>query len=254
MLLTIDVGNSNTVFAVMENNIVVQNWRCATDNRRTGDEYYVWLSTLLEESASRPIENVVIASVVPNAMFHLKRLCRKYFKLEPLIVGSSNCRLPVEPRVDKGAHVGTDRLVNAAAAFDLYGGNLIVVDFGTATTFDVVAEDGAYIGGSIAPGVELSVKVLHEAAAALPLVEVARPKMVVGSNTRDCLYSGIYWGYLGMIEGICRRIQNELDQPMKVIGTGGLANLFGLEKNIFDHVNSNLTVLGLALIYQFNRN
>ncbi len=253
MLLAVDVGNSNTVFAVLDEDSVVRQWRCATDGCRTGDEYYVWLSALLKSCGTGPVDDVVIASVVPNALFHLKSLCRRYFGTEPLIVGSAECRLPVMPRVDEGAHVGADRIVNAAAAFSQYGGDLIVVDFGTATTFDVIAEDGAYIGGAIAPGVELSVQVLHEAAAALPHVEVARPDRVVGTNTRDCLHSGIYWGYLGMVEGICVRIRSERGRPMRVIGTGGLAGLFGREQTVFDHVNSDLTVLGLALIHRFNR-
>ena len=253
MLLTIDVGNTNTVFALFKKDKISRQWRCATESRRTGDEYFVWLSSLLGSSPNGSVNGVVIASVVPDAMFHLKELCRQYFKIEPLIVGNADCRLPVAPRVDKGTHVGTDRLVNAVSAYDRYGGNLIVVDFGTATTFDVVAHDGAYIGGLIAPGVELSVKVLHEAAAALPHVEIVRPERVIGTNTRECLHAGIYWGYLGMISEICNRIKQEHGTMMKVIGTGGLANLFGLEQNIFDHVNGDLTVQGLSLIYWFNQ-
>ena len=253
MLLTIDVGNTNTVFAVLDEEKVIRQWRCATDGQRTGDEYFVWLSALLRACGIGPVGGVVIASVVPNALFPLKSLCRQYFEIEPLIVGTAGCRLPVAPRVDKGTHVGADRLANAAAAFSLYGGDLIVVDFGTATNFDVVAEDGAYIGGAIAPGVEMSVKVLHEAAAALPHVEIARPDKAVGANTRDCLHSGIYWGYLGMVEGICARIRRERGCPMQVIGTGGLAGLFGREQAVFDRINSNLTVVGLALIHRFNR-
>ena len=252
-LLTIDAGNTNTVFAVMEGQNVCHQWRCATDDRRTGDEYFVWLSALLQSRNCPPLEGVVIASVVPNALFHLKPLSRHYFETEPLIVGDENCKLPVAARVDQGAHVGSDRLVNAVAAHALYGGNLIVVDFGTATTFDVIAEDGAYIGGAIAPGVELSIKILHEAAAALPHVDVVRPKKVIGKNTRDCLHAGIFWGYLGMIEGICQQIRREHDRHMDIVGTGGLAPLFGRETSVFDQINGDLTAQGLAIIYQFNR-
>ena len=253
MLLAIDAGNTNTVFATLENERLLGQWRCATDGRRTSDEYYVWLSTLLQNCGDGKVNGVIISSVVPNAVFHLKQLARRYFEIEPLIVGSEDCRLPVAARVDPGTHVGADRLVNTASAFSIYGGDLIVVDFGTATTLDVVAFDGAYVGGAIAPGVELSVKVLHEAAAALPHVDVVRPDKVVGANTRDCLHSGIYWGYLGLVEGICSRIKRELGDHMQVIGTGGLAPLFGQESAVFDHINGNLTVLGLALIYSFNR-
>ena len=252
MLLAIDVGNTNTAFAVLDHRKVVRQWRCATDDQRTGDEYFVWLTSLMDNSNVGSLDSVVISSVVPNALFHLKSLCRRYFELEPLIVGSEGCRLPVAARVDAGTNVGADRLVNAAAAFAVYGGDLIVVDFGTATTFDVVASDGSYIGGAIAPGVELSVRVLHEAAAALPHVEVARPDQVVGTNTRDCLHSGIYWGYLGMVEGICDRIRRERGKDMMVVATGGLASLFGLEKAVFDHIDADLTVRGLALIHEFN--
>ena len=253
MLLAIDVGNTNTVFAVLDQGNVVRQWRCATDAQRTGDEYFAWLKPLMENSGVGRLDSVVISSVVPNALFHLKSLCRRYFELEPLVIGSEDCRLPVAARVDKGTNVGADRLVNTAAAFAVYGGDLIVVDFGTATTFDVVSSDGAYVGGAIAPGVELSVRVLHEAAAALPHVEVARPDQVVGTNTRDCLHSGVYWGYLGMVEGICRRIRRERGKAMMVVATGGLASLFGREKSVFDHIDADLTVRGLALIHEFNQ-
>ncbi|MCY3877710.1 MAG: type III pantothenate kinase [Rhodobacteraceae bacterium] len=253
MLLGIDAGNTNTVFAVLEHGEVVRQWRCATDGARTSDEYFVWLTALMDASGLERPDDVVIACVVPNALYHLKSLCRQYFELEPLVVGSDACRLPVAARVDEGAHVGADRLVNAAAAFALYGGDLIVVDFGTATNFDVVDTDGAYVGGVIAPGVDLSVKALHEAAAALPHVGILRPSQVVGRNTRDCMHSGIFWGYLGLIKGICSDISRERGGRMQIIGTGGLAGLFGTEAGLFDHVNRDLTVFGLSVIHDFNR-
>ena len=254
MLLAIDIGNTNTVFAVIDGLTPVDQWRCSTDDTRTGDEYYVWLSSLMRNrDLEAAVASVIISSVVPNSLFNLKLLCRRYFGLEPLVVGTADCRLPVQVRVDEGAHVGADRLVNTVAAFDLYGGDLIVVDFGTATTFDVVDRDGAYAGGAIAPGVELSVRVLHQAAAALPRVEVTLPARAVGTNTRDCMHSGVYWGYAGLIEGICRRIANERGRAMKVIGTGGLAPLFAKGFEAFDEVNPGLTVHGLAVIDAFNR-
>ena len=186
-------------------------------------------------------------------LFNLKQLCRRYFALEPLVVGTAECRLPVPVRVDEGPRVGADRLVNTAAAFDHFGGDLVVVDFGTATTFDVVAQDGAYVGGAIAPGVELSVRVLHDAAAALPHVEITKPEQVIGRNTRDCMHAGIFWGYVGLVEGVCARIKEERGVPMKVIGTGGLANLFGTSLGLFDEINTDLTVQGLAIIHEFNQ-
>ncbi len=254
MLLAIDVGNTNTVFAVMDGRRSVEQWRCSTEDSRTGDEYYVWLSSLMRKrELEETIDSVIVSCVVPNALFNIRLLCRRHFNVEPLVVGTAKCRLPAKVRVDEGAYVGADRLVNTVAAFDLYGGNLIVVDFGTATTFDVVDGDGAYAGGAIAPGVELSLRVLHEVAAALPRVEVSMPPRVVGTNTRDCMHSGVFWGYAGLIEGICRRIRQERGLPMKVIGTGGLANLFASGLEVFDHVNTELTVQGLAVISDFNR-
>ena len=227
MLLAIDIGNTNTAFAVLDGRSPVEQWRCSTDDTRTGDEYYVWLSSLMRRrNLEASIKSVIISSVVPNSLFNLKLLCRRHFGIEPLVVGTSACRLPIGVRVDEGTHVGADRVVNTAAAFDLYGGNLIVVDFGTATTFDVVDSDGAYVGGAIAPGVELSVKILHQAAAALPCVEVGLPTKAVGTNTRDCMRSGVFWGYAGLIKCICRKIADERGVPMKVIGTGGLASPF----------------------------
>ena len=254
MLLAIDAGNTNTVFAIIDGEIVVDKWRCATNPGRTGDEYFVWLSTLMRRhDLGEGIDSAIISCVVPKAVFNLKSLCSGYFGCTPLIVGSAGSRLPVAARVDKGTNVGADRLVNAAAAFDLYGPDLIVVDFGTATTFDVVDLDGAYIGGVIAPGVELSVKALHEAAASLPHVDVTRTRKLIGKNTWDCMHAGVYWGYISLIEGICHRVKAEHGRPMKVIGTGGLANLFSQGEALFDQINPDLTIHGLAVIDKLNR-
>ncbi len=254
MLLAIDAGNTNTVFAVLEEREIICKWRCATDSDRTGDEYFVWLSALFgKPGIQAEIRHVVVACVVPRVLFNLKQLCERYFNCSPLVVGAPQCRLPVPARVDEGTNVGADRLVNTAAAFDLYGGNLIVVDFGTATTFDVVDRDGSYVGGAIAPGIDLSLKALHDAAAALPHVDIARPERVIGTNTQDCMHSGIYWGYVGLIQGICERIQAERIQAMKVIGTGGLASFFAKQDGLFDHVNTDLTIHGLEVVLRANR-
>ena len=254
MLLAIDVGNTNTVFAVYDDNNLLVEWRCATEASRTADEYYVWLSSLIETQVQKiSISRVVISSVVPQVIFNLTELGKKYFDFLPLIIGKANCKLPVDVRVDEGANVGADRIVNTVAAFDRYGGNLIVVDFGTATTFDVVDNDGAYIGGVIAPGVNLSVKALHEAAAALPNIDVAQPKISIGTNTIACMKSGIFWGYVGLVKEICSRIKMEHGYPMEVIGTGGLAQLFSRGEKIFDVVDGELTTHGLFVIDKFNR-
>ncbi|EGJ20989.1 pantothenate kinase [Cereibacter sphaeroides WS8N] len=254
MLLAIDCGNTNTVFSIWDGTQFLATWRIATDHKRTADEYHVWLSTLLSlTKIEARISEAVISSTVPRVVFNLRVLCNRYYDCRPLVVGKPECRLPVAPRVDQGTTVGPDRLVNTVAGFHLHGGNLIVVDFGTATTFDVVDADGAYIGGVIAPGVNLSLEALHMAAAALPHVDVTKPQQAIGTNTVACIQSGVYWGYIGLVEGIVRQIRLERDAPMKVIATGGLAPLFDQGFNLFDRVEDDLTMQGLVLIHQYNK-
>lgn len=254
MLLAIDVGNTNTVFAVHDGAGFIGEWRCATEHQRTADEYYVWLRSLMQlERKDYTIDQVIISSVVPQVVFNLRLLCNRYFDCRPFVVGKPDCDLPVGVRVDDGTIVGADRLVNTVGAYDRFGGDLIVVDFGTATTFDVVDHDGAYIGGVIAPGVNLSLKALHEAAAALPHVDITRPQNVIGTNTVVCMQSGIFWGYVGLIERICKEITAEHGRPMKIIGTGGLSSLFDMGGEIFDALEPDLTMHGLVLIYQHNK-
>ena len=254
MLLAIDVGNTNTVFALHNGDEFIADWRLSTEHQRTADEYFVWLRSLMElQGISDRPSAVIISSVVPQIVFNLRVLCSRYFDCRPLVVGKPECDLPVEVRVDEGTHVGADRLVNTAAAYDLYGGDIIIVDFGTATTFDVVAKDGAYIGGVIAPGVNLSVRALHEAAAALPHVDVTKPQKVIGTNTVDCMQSGVFWGYVALIEGVCARIKEERERDMKVIATGGLSTLFQQGTLVIDEVNGDLTMHGLVRIFEFNQ-
>jgi len=254
MLLAIDVGNTNTVFAIHDGADFVADWRCATEHQRTADEYWVWLNTLMKlQGISVEVTGVIVSSVVPQVVFNLRVLSDRYFNCRPLVVGKPDCTLPVEVRVDADTQVGADRLVNTVGAFSQYGGDLIVVDFGTATTFDVIDTDGAYMGGVIAPGVNLSVRALHEAAAALPHVDATRPQTVIGTNTVACMQSGVYWGYVGLIQGICRQIKVEHARPMKVVATGGLATLFDQEPGLFDHVDGELTMTGLVEIDAFNR-
>jgi type III pantothenate kinase len=253
MLLTIDCGNTNTVFAIWDGDRFLATWRIATDHKRTADEYFVWLQTLMTlRRVDVTITEAIISSTVPRVVFNLRVLCNRYFDCRPLVVGRPDCRLPVAPRVDQGTTVGPDRLVNTVGAHDRHGGNLIVVDFGTATTLDVVDDDGAYIGGVIAPGVNLSLEALHMAAAALPHVDITRPQAVIGTNTVACMQSGVYWGYVGLVEGLVARIKAERDRPMKVIGTGGLASLFDQATTAFDAVEDDLTMHGLVLIHRFN--
>jgi len=199
------------------------------------------------------VSAAIISSTVPRVVFNLRVLCNRYFDCRPLVVGRPDCRLPVPPRVDQGTTVGPDRLVNTVAGYARHSGNLIIVDFGTATTFDVVDTDGAYIGGVIAPGVNLSLEALHMAAAALPHIDIARPAKVIGTNTVACMQAGIYWGYIGLIDGIVRQIRAERDRPMKVIATGGLAPLFAQGFNLFDAVEDDLTMRGLVHVSRYNK-
>jgi type III pantothenate kinase len=255
MLLAIDCGNTNTVFSIWSGTSFIATWRIATDHKRTADEYFVWLSSLLLlTKTDATVTEAIISSTVPRVVFNLRVLCNRYFACRPLVVGKSDCALPVAPRVDQGTTVGPDRLVNTVAGFMRHGGNLIVVDFGTATTFDVVDHDGAYIGGVIAPGVNLSLEALHNAAAALPHIDVARPARAIGTNTVACMQSGVYWGYIGLIEGIVREVRKERgDAMMKVIATGGLASLFAQGTELFHSIEDDLTMQGLVLINDYNK-
>src|SRR6195256_1346280 len=228
MLLVINANNTNTVFAMWDRDSLKGSWRTATEGKRTADEYVVWLDHLLAlDGLSRgDVDNAVIASVVPELNFNLLTLCRKYCKTEPLMVGAKGVVLGTKALVDRPEEVGAARLGNTVAAHDRYKGPLIVVDFGTATTFDVVDRDGNYCGGVIAPGINLSLHALETAAAKLPSIRIRRTDRVIGKDTVSCMQSGIYWGYIGLVEGLVQRIRAERGERMDVIATGGLAPLF----------------------------
>ena len=254
MLLSIDCGNTNTVFAIWDGVKFIATWRTATQHQRTADQYFVWLSTLMEaQKVNANITDVVVATSVPRVVFNLRVLCDRYFKCRPLVVGKPECYLPVEPRIDPGARAGGDRLSNVAGAYARHGGDCIIVDFGTATNFDMVAEDGAYVGGIIAPGVNLNLEALHTRTASLPHVDITQPDQVIGTNTIACIQSGIYWGCVSMIEGLVARMRNEAKKPFKVIGTGGLAQLFDQVPGLFDTIEDDLTIFGLTVIYEYNQ-
>lgn len=254
MLLAIDCGNTNTVFSIWDGKQWLCTLRTSTHHGRTADAYFTWFSTLVAHyEIELDIQDVIISSTVPRVVFNLRVFADRFFNCRPLVVGKPECDLPIAPRVDGGTQVGPDRLANAAAAFDRHGGNVVVVDFGTATNFDVVAEDGAYVGGVIAPGVNLSLEALHNGAAALPHVDISQPEHVIGTNTVACIQSGVFWGYTGLIEGITNRIKNEYGKPMKVVGTGGLAPLFATAQNLFDVIEDDLTMHGLIVIYEHNK-
>jgi type III pantothenate kinase len=255
MLLAIDSGNTNIVFALFDSETLRGEWRSSTDTNRTADEFGVWLTQLMAMEAieRNQVTDCIIASVVPAVMFTLKQLCRRYFGREALVVGDEGVKLGLNVLLDRPEEVGADRLVNAVAAHQFYQGPLIVIDFGTATTFDVVDRNGDYCGGAIAPGINLSLEALHAAAAKLPRVAIGRPKSVIGKATVPAMRSGIYWGYVGLIEGLVKRITLEFGEEMIVVATGGLAPLFAEATDVIDHLQSDLTLRGLLEIYRRNR-
>lgn len=255
MLLAIDVGNTNITFAAFSGTSLLNEWRIATSATRTAEEYGVWLSQAmsLDKVNLSDIKDVIIGTVVPEALFNLKGMCKRYFNCAPLVIGDPGVDLGMTPQIDNPKEAGADRLVDAVAAHSKYGGPLIVLDFGTATTLDVVDVDGNYAGGVIAPGVNLSLDALHHAAAKLPRIAVEKPSKVIGKNTLECMQSGIYWGYVSMIEGLITRIQAEFGQDLKTIATGGLAPLFAKGTKMIDTVDPDLTLFGLVEIYRKNR-
>ncbi len=254
MLLAIDAGNTNIVFAAFQGDVLKGSWRCATDRQRTKDEYDVLLSHWLAGLGLKPADfhNTIIASVVPDIDFTLKSLCRQTFNCEPIVVAHGAVDLDINVLLPRPHEVGADRLVNAIAARARYGTPLVIIDFGTATTFDVVDDEG-YRGGVIAPGINLSLKALHMAAAKLPSVNVARPEKVIGTTTIEAMQSGVYWGYVSLIEGIVTRMRTEFKKPLKVIATGGLSPLFQTGTPMIEAVDADLTLLGLRLIFERNK-
>lgn len=251
MLMAIDIGNTNSVFALQEGTAPIKQWRLSTNSVRTADEYAVWLSQLMTMAGREfgEITDCIIATVVPQSLFNVRNLARRYFKCEPIVVAHDN--IPgVAVRIPKPSEVGADRLVNAVGAFVAYGGPAVVVDSGTATNFDVVGADGAFEGGVIAPGMNLSMQALHQAAAQLPRIAIERPPKVIGTDTVGAMQSGVYWGYVSLIEGLIARIRAEYSAPIKVIGTGGIASLFQGATASIDVFDADLTVRGLLEIYR----
>ncbi|QNM82953.1 type III pantothenate kinase [Sphingomonas sabuli] len=253
MLLAIDAGNTNIVFALVERGTVRARWRIATDPRRTADEYAVWLRQLLdlEGFKSADVTAVIIGTVVPRATHNLQVLANKYFGTAALVAGQGDAGWPMALDVEEPQSVGADRALNALAAHAKHDGVLVVVDFGTATTFDLVGADGAYRGGIIAPGINLSIDALVNAAAKLPRIAIEAPAddSVIGRTTESQMLIGIYWGYVAMIEGLVERLKRQVGAPVTVIGTGGLATLFDKRTSVFDAVEPDLTIQGLSLLY-----
>jgi type III pantothenate kinase len=254
MLLAIDIGNTETTFGVFDGEELRATWHMATDIHRRADEYAALLLNLMRQQGIdiADIKAIVLCSVVPPLISTFSELFQRYFHVTPLVIGAG-VKTGVSIRMDNPREVGADRIVNAAAAHHLYGGPVIVTDMGTATTFDTVSKEGDYLGGAIAPGIMTGAEALSTRTSMLSRVELVRPKRAIGTNTIAAMQSGIIFGYVGLIEGIVARIQKELGEKAKVIATGGYATLIAKETKVFDEVNPTLTLIGLKLIYEMNK-
>ncbi|MED4080439.1 type III pantothenate kinase [Halalkalibacterium halodurans] len=253
MILVIDVGNTNTVLGVYQDETLVHHWRLATSRQKTEDEYAMTVRSLFDHAGLKfqDIDGIVISSVVPPMMFSLEQMCKKYFHVTPMIIGPG-IKTGLNIKYDNPKEVGADRIVNAVAAIELYGYPAIVVDFGTATTYCLINEKKQYAGGVIAPGIMISTEALYHRASKLPRIEIAKPKQVVGTNTIDSMQSGIFYGYVSQVDGVVKRMKAQAESEPKVIATGGLAKLIGTESETIDVIDSFLTLKGLQLIYKKN--
>jgi type III pantothenate kinase len=256
MLLAINANNTNVKFAVYDGGRALGDWRIRTESARTADEYVVWLSQLMSLAGLKlaDVTDAIIATVVPQALFNLRMLCERHLKTKPLIVGEPGVTLGIQVLMDMPVReVGADRLANAVGGHVMFGRPLVIVDFGTATTFDVVDAAGNYLGGAIAPGINLSLESLHAATAQLPRIAVAAPKRVIGKDTLTAMQSGVYWGYVGLIEGIVARIRAEFGAELTVVATGGLAPLFAKATPVIEKFEPEITMRGLVEIHRRNR-
>jgi type III pantothenate kinase len=251
-LLVVDLGNTNIVLGVYRGEELVNSWRLATARERTADEYGILARQLIGDAMHASLEGAIVASVVPPLNSAISFMIRKYFGIDPLFV-EPGVKTGIAIHVDNPQEVGADRIVNCAAAHDKYGGPTVIVDFGTATTFDVVTANAEFVGGVIAPGLNISAEALFARAARLPRVDIRRPERVIGTNTVVNMQSGIYFGYLGLVDGILARVKTEVPNLKRVVATGGLASLFAEESEHIDDVDPELTLKGLKIIYDRNR-
>lgn len=255
MILVIDVGNTNIVLGIYEGKKLLNFWRVKTDADKTSDEYGMIINQLFELNGYKfsDIDEVVICSVVPTIMYTMEHMARKYFNKEPLVVGPG-IKTGMNIKYDNPKEVGADRIVDAIAAYELYGGPLIIVDFGTATTYSVVSRNGEYLGGAICPGVRISMDALFQRTAKLPRVELTKPSTIICKNTVNSMQAGIIYGQVGQVDYLVERMKNELGEPdTKVIATGGLSKLIASESKTVDTINGLLTLEGLRIIYERNR-
>lgn len=254
MLLALDVGNTNIVVGIFDNDQLKYNWRVSTIRNRTEDEYGIILKNLFVYNDVQDINitGVIISSVVPPVMPALQKMAKKYFSVEPIVVGPG-IKTSIPIKTENPKEVGADRIVNAVATIYKYGAPAIVVDYGTATTFCVINSKGEYSGGCITPGIGISTEALFERAAKLPRIELAKPEAIIGKNTVTSMQSGIVYGYLGQLEGLINRISKETDEKYKVVATGGLAKLIAGQSDLVDHIDPYLTLEGLRIIYEKNK-
>ncbi len=253
MLLAIDIGNTGITLGVFEGDELRATWHISTGIHRSADEYAALLLNLIRGNpAVSDIDDIAMCSVVPPLVATFEELCQRYFHISPLVVGSG-IKTGVRIRMDNPREVGADRIVDAAAVHHLYGGPVIIADFGTATTFDVISKEGDYMGGAIAPGINIAAEALFMRAAMLPRMELVRPRRVIGTNTVDAMQSGVVFGYVALVEGMIARIQKELGEKARVVATGGFAELIAEQTIAIDEVNPNLTLVGLRLVYLMNR-
>jgi type III pantothenate kinase len=254
MLLAIDIGNTNVVLGVFDGGKLVENWRVGTNTQITPDEYAMIFKDLFGFAGIEfnHIQGVIISTVVPPLLPIMVEMSRKYFKIEPLIV-THKLKTGVTIRTDNPKEVGADRIVNAAAAYKRYGGPIIIVDFGTATTFCAITKNGEYLGGAICPGIKISAEALFQRASKLPRVELVKPAKVIGSDTISAMQAGIIFGYAGLVDGIVERMKKELSADSRVVATGGLAELVSPETKTIQEIKPHLTLEGLSLLYSLNR-
>lgn len=254
MLLAIDIGNTNIVLGVFKAEKLLATWRIATAVHKMEDEYGALLLDLmpLRNINTRDIEEAVVCSVVPSLQPTFEQLCRRFFGINPMVI-EAGVKTGIRIAMDNPREVGADRVVNAAAAHHLYGGSLIVIDLGTATTFDAISSEGYYLGGAIAPGIRIAAEALFMRTAKLPQVELEAPRRAIGKNSISAIQSGIIFGYVGLIEGLVARIKEEMGGAVKVIATGGLAEIIARETRVIDIIEKDLTLLGLRLINELNK-